>query len=337
MDKVNVGVIGSTGYTGIELIKILNKHPKTEIVFLGAKSQYGKNLSSIVPSLLSKKDIKIKQNSEIYKIKKIDVIFSCLPHGELDIILKRIKKLKAKIIDLSADFRLPKKYNDIWYGRRKNENEYNNFQYLLPELNGNEFNRKKNISNPGCYATSVLLGLAPILPILQNNESIIVDSKSGISGAGKSRKLEHIFSEANENLSIYNPGVHRHIPEIENMLYKTSKKKIKILMVPHLLPVTRGIMSNIYIRVEKPLSKAKIIKLFDNFYAKSHFVKILKDSLPSLRDVQFTNFCSIGIHIFNDKKTILISSVIDNLVKGASGQAMQNMNIMFGFDERLGL
>ena len=337
MDKINVGIIGSTGYTGIELIKILNNHPKTEIVFLGANSHYGKNLSSLIPSLLPKKDIRIKQNSEIHKIKKINIVFSCLPHGELDIIFKKIKKLKAKIIDLSADFRLPKKYNDIWYERRKNENEYNNFQYLLPELNGNEFDRKKNISNPGCYATSILLGLAPIISILQNNESIIVDTKSGISGAGKSGKLEHIFSEANENLSIYNPGTHRHIPEIENMLYKISKKKIKILMVPHLLPVTRGIMSNMYIKSKKPLKKVKIIKLFDNFYAKSHFVKIFKNSLPSLKDVQFTNFCNIGINLFNDNKTLLISSVIDNLIKGASGQAIQNMNIMFGFDERLGL
>ena len=337
MDKVKVGVIGSTGYTGIELVRILNNHPKTEIIFLGANALYGKNLSTLLPNVKLERNIRIRKNSEIYKVKNIDLIFSCLPNGQLDLILNKLKKLNAKIIDISSDYRLPKRYNDKWYGKRKNESEYKNFQYILPELNKDSIDKKKNIANPGCYATSILLGLAPIASILKKNESIIVDCKSGISGAGRSGKMEHIFSEANENLSIYNAGAHRHMPEVENMVNKITKKNINIFMIPHLIPVTRGIMSNMYIKSSSPYDIRKILKLFNDFYSKSDFVKFSKTRLPSLKDVQFTNFCNIGLNILGDKRTLLVCSVIDNLIKGASGQAVQNMNLIFDFDEKLGL
>ena len=337
MEKVKIGIIGSTGYTGMELVRILENHPRADILFLGANTHHGKNISTFLPNLKFKKNLKIRKNSDIYQIKNIDVIFSCLPNGQLDSILKKIKKMDALIIDLSADYRLSKRLNDKWYKNRKNEKDYKNFQYLIPEINGKEFDSKKNIANPGCYATSILLGLAPIIKTIKKNDSIIVDCKSGISGAGRSGKVQHIFSEANENLSIYNAGIHRHMPEIESMIYKISNKKINILMVPHLLPVTRGIMSNIYIKSSKVVDIKKTFKLFDEFYSKSYFVKVYKKSLPTLKDVQSTNFCNIGIKLFHDKKTLMVSSVIDNLVKGASGQAVQNMNLLLGFEEKLGL
>ena len=337
MERIKVAIIGSTGYTGIELVKILNNHPSVEIVFLGANTHFGKSLSSFLPNFKLKKNTRIRKNSDIYKIKNLDVVFSCLPNGQLDSILKRIKKLNAKIIDLSADYRLSKRLNDKLYKKRKNEKDFKNFQYIIPEINKREIDKQKNIANPGCYATSILLGLAPIIKTIKSNDSIIVDCKSGISGAGRSGKLEHIFSEANENLSIYNAGIHRHKPEVESTIFQMANKKINVLMVPHLLPITRGIMSNIYIKSDRTIDVKKIYKLFNDFYVHSFFIKVYKNKLPSLKDVQSSNFCNIGINLFHDKKTLMISSVIDNLVKGASGQAVQNMNLIFGFEERLGL
>ena len=337
MKKIKIGIIGVTGYTGIELLEILSNHPMADIIFVGANSNFGPYINDEIPSLNLSKRLKIRKNLEILKLKNIDLIFSCLPGGGLISIYDKIKRTNARIIDLSGDFRLNKKSHIKWYGSKRNASTLKDFQYILPEINRAKINRKMNISNPGCYATSILLGLMPIAVNLKNLEDIIVDTKSGISGAGKSGKLEHSFSESYDNLSTYNVGDHRHSPEIEQLIFKESGKNINLIMVPHLLPIKRGIMSNIYISSKKPFNQQQILKSYNDYYSGSDFVKVLQTGLPKISAVQNTNICQIGIKVLPQDKTLLISSVIDNLTKGASGQAVQNMNLLFNLEEDLGL
>lgn len=337
MEKIKIGVIGGTGYTGIELLKILSNHEMIDINFIGANSNHGLYADDVIPNIRLSKKLKIKKNSEIFKLKNLDLIFSCLPSGGLNTIYSKIKKLKTRIIDLSGDFRLKGQIHDKWYEKRRVKDSYNDFQYILPEVNQFKMNKNKNISNPGCYATSILLGLCPLGSILKKSDNIIVDTKSGLSGAGKSGNIQHSFTESSENLSTYNVGNHRHAPEIEQLIFKEYKKNISIIMVPHLLPIKRGIMSNIYISRNKHFNLKETIKIYKNYYYNSKFVKILESGLPKISDVQNTNLCHIGIKTFSKNNTLLISSVIDNLGKGAAGQAVQNMNILFDFDETLGL
>ena len=205
---------------------------------------------------------------------------------------------------------------------------------ILPELNTKKI-RTKFISNPGCYATSIALAIAPLSKILSSE--IIIDSKSGISGAGKNTDIQYIFNEANENFSIYNAGEHRHAPEVENLIKINYKKKINIFMVPQLLPITRGILSNIYVSLKRNLPESSLKDIFTTFYKDKNFIKILNRGLPSIKDVVNTNNCIIGMKKIKNTQTYMITSVIDNLLKGASGQAVQNMNLIFGFEENLGL
>ena len=333
MMKIKVGILGATGYTGMELLKKLDSHPNVKIVFLGAHNVVGKSAINLVSNLKNFGNIKINKNENI-KNYNLDVIFSCLPHGELAKNLKKFKiKKETNIIDLSADFRLPDKIHNNWYKKRPKSVDAKIFKYVLPEINRDV--NKGNIANPGCYATSILLGLSPLAKEV-NKKDIIVDTKSGVSGAGKSNKIEHIYNEVNENLSTYAVGTHRHKPEIEYILKKNYKSDINILIVPHLLPITRGILSNIYIQFENKVNIDSIYKKFTDFYQNQKFIKICKDELPAIKDVQFTNNCHIGLKTFKNSNVLLVSSVIDNLIKGASGQAVQNMNLMYSLDESLG-
>ena len=271
---------------------------------------------------------------KILKTINMDLFFSCLPHGELAKNLKKFKINKeTNIIDLSADFRLPDKIHNKWYKKRPKLIDAKNFKYVLPEISKNV--AKGNIANPGCYATSILLGLSPLAKDI-NKKNIIVDTKSGVSGAGKSNKIEHIFNEANENLSTYAVGSHKHKPEIEYILKKNFKSDINLLMIPHLLPITRGILSNIYIQFETKVNINSVHKKFTDFYKNQKFIKVFKDELPAIKDVQFTNNCHIGLKTFKNSNVLLVSAVIDNLIKGASGQAVQSMNLMYSLDESLG-
>ena len=335
MDKLKVAILGSTGYTGIELLKILDNHPKVTIKFLGANSNTRLKAQNLFSGLKNSPNVSIRNNYNVKNYKDIDVIFSCLPQGELS---KNFSKFKFNkdicLIDLSADFRLPENLNKKWYGIRRNKDIYKKFQYILPELNTKKI-KTKFISNPGCYATSIALAIAPLSKILSSE--IIIDSKSGISGAGKNTNIQYIFNEANENFSIYNAGEHRHAPEVENLIKINYKKKINIFMVPQLLPITRGILSNVYVSLKKNFSESSLKDIFTTFYKDKNFIKILNRGLPSIKDVVNTNNCIIGMKKIKNTQTYMITSVIDNLLKGASGQAVQNMNLIFGFEENLGL
>ena len=249
MDNLKVAILGSTGYTGIELLKILDNHPKATIKFLGANRNTKLKAQSLFSGLKNSINVSIRNNYDIKNYKDIDVVFSCMPQGVLS---KNFSKFKFKkdqcLIDLSGDFRLPENLNKKWYGIKRNKDIYKKFQYIIPELNTKKI-RTKFVSNPGCYATSIALAIAPLSKVLSTE--IIIDSKSGISGAGKNTNIQYLFNEANENFSIYNAGEHRHAPEVENFIKVNYKKKINIFMVPQLLPITRGILSNVYVTLRK--------------------------------------------------------------------------------------
>ena len=333
MPKLNALVAGSTGYIGVQLIKLLVKHKYINIKYLCGNLSVGKKISSYDKSLLKNKLPKIiKFNKNL--IKDVDVVFTALPNGEAQDIAKHLG-CDVTLIDLAADFRLEKSSDYLkWYKQKhRAKNLIKKSLYSLPEINGEELNKYQIISCPGCYPTSILLPLIPLFKSkLVKVKNIIIDSKSGYSGAGRSVYKKYEDRNLNESLSAYGVGYHRHNSEIDQMLKKFTKKNISFSFTPHLTPMFRGILSTIYIDLEKGVTQSNIIKKLSGFYKKDDFVKILKaDSLISTNDVINTNNCFISVCKLKYKNKIIILSAIDNLIKGGAGQAIQNLNIKFNF------
>lgn len=342
MKKINVAVIGASGYTGVELIRILLNHGKVNISALIANNNADQQIDNIYQHLIHYDLPTLKKIEEI-DFSKIDLIFGCLPHSTSQETFKKILENKSnshlKIIDLSADFRLEdfEEYKK-WYGDNHLAQDLQKHAvYGLSEINRSKIKKSSLIACPGCYPTSALL---PLIPLLENklidNKNIIIDSKSGASGAGRTIKQNNLFCEINESVKAYSIGKHRHTPEIEQELSKLSTTKIEVDFTPHLLPINRGIISTIYTKVNSNYSIADIKNCLLTKYNDEFFVKII-DGEPSIKDVIGTNFCLISAKQGRVSDTIILVSVIDNLCKGASGQAVQNMNIIYGFDEREGL
>ena len=339
MPKLNALVAGSTGYIGVQLIKLLVKHKYINIKYLCGNSSVGKKISNYDKSFLNKKLPKIiKFNKNL--LKNIDVVFTALPNGEAQDISKHLNK-NTTLIDLAADFRLEKSSDYLkWYKQKhRAKNLIKKSLYSLPEINGNDISNHQIISCPGCYPTSILL---PLIPLFKNNlikvKNIVMDSKSGYSGAGRGVHIKFKNKNLYESLSAYGVGYHRHNSEIEQMLKKFTKKKLDFNFTPHLTPMFRGILSTIYVDLEKDVTQSKIIKKLYDFYKKNHFIKILKaDSLISTNDVINTNNCFISVCKSKYKNKIIILSAIDNLIKGGAGQAVQNLNIKFNFPIKSGL
>ncbi|MCX7845613.1 MAG: N-acetyl-gamma-glutamyl-phosphate reductase [Dictyoglomaceae bacterium] len=339
--KLKVSVLGATGYTGVELVRILRFHPKVEFVSLTSQSYIGKSFSEVYPHFHSFLDYLCEEENIEEIVEKSDCIFTALPHGHAMNIAKEVFKKGKVLIDLGADFRIknPKIYEE-WYKIEHTAKDLLPFTvYGLCEIYRNEIKNSKIIANPGCYPTSIILALAPLLKEnLIDEESIIIDSKSGVSGAGRSLSLNTHFCEVNENIKAYSIPNHRHIPEIEQELSLIAKKELRISFTPHLIPVNRGILSTIYGKLQGKIIYEEILELYKNFYEKEKFIRILpREILPITKNVLGTNFCDIGFVVDERTKRIIIISVIDNLIKGASGQAVQNMNIIFGFEEDEGL
>jgi N-acetyl-gamma-glutamyl-phosphate reductase len=342
MKKLQAAIIGASGYTGAELIRILLNHPKVAIAALVANSNAGQKISQIYPHLIHF-DLPDLQKIDEVDFSAIDVAFGCLPHTTSQETFKKIlsdpKNSHLKIIDLSADFRL-ENVNDYqkWYDH---EHIAPNLQpqavYGLPEIHRNKIKKSNLIACPGCYPTSALL---PLIPLLQNNliekTDIIIDSKSGATGAGRALKQGNLFCEVNESVKAYAIGNHRHIGEIEQELSKASGDKIEIDFTPHLLPINRGIISTIYAKINPKFSLADIQNCLETKYEDEPFVRVIEGD-PNIKDVVGTNFCLIAAKKAHVEKRVILVSVIDNLCKGASGQAVQNMNIIFGLDEKTGL
>ena len=333
MSKLNALVAGSTGYIGIQLIKLLVKHKYINIKYLCGNSSVGKKVSNYDKSLSNKKLPKIiKFNKKL--LKDIDVVFTALPNGEAQDISRHLTK-NITLIDLAADFRLEKGSDYLkWYKQKhRATNLIKRSLYALPEINGKDLKKYQIISCPGCYPTSILL---PLIPLFKNKlvkvKNIIMDSKSGYSGAGRGVHKKYKDKNLYESLSAYGVGFHRHNSEIDQMLKKFTQKEISFNFTPHLTPMFRGILSTIYIDLENNVSQSKVIKVLKDFYKKEDFVKILKaDRLIGTNDVINSNNCFISVCKSKYKNKIIILSAIDNLIKGGAGQAVQNLNIKFNF------
>ena len=339
MPKLNALVAGSTGYIGLQLIKLLIKHKYIRIKYLCGNTSVGKKISHYDKSLSNKKLPKIiKFNKDL--LKNIDVVFTALPNGEAQDISKQLNQ-DVTLIDLAADFRLEKKSDYLkWYKQKHRASGLiKKSIYSLPEINGSETKKYQIIACPGCYPTSILL---PLVPLFKNKlvkvKNIIMDSKSGYSGAGRGVHKKYKDKNLYESLSAYGVGFHRHNSEIQQMLNKYSNKKIDFNFTPHLTPMFRGILSTIYIDLEANVSQSKVLKTLSNFYKTNNFIKVLKsDSLISTNDVINTNNCYISVCKTKYKNKIIILSAIDNLIKGGAGQAVQNLNLKFNFPTKTGL
>ena len=338
-DSLNIAIAGATGYVGLELIKILSKHSKAKLLYLCANKSSGKKIYTF-----DKKIIK-KNLPNISKIKninwnKINILFTALPNGEAQKIAKIIPS-HVKLIDLSADFRLNDyKLYEKWYGiSHKCKKLISNSIYAITEFSRKHLEKHKIISCPGCYPTSIQI---PLIPLIEkkmiNIKNITIDSKSGYSGAGKKIKNKFKFKNLFDSVSAYGVGSHRHTAEIEQELSKISKKKIKVLFTPHLIPMFRGILSTLYLETRGNNNAKKIYKYLRNYHKKNFFVKIAKFNTPiGTGEVMNTNYCNISVCKSRKRDKIIIISTIDNLIKGASGQAVQNMNVAFKLKETMGL
>ena len=333
-------IVGSTGYTGVELVRILSKHLKVKIIGFVSKNYVGKRYSEVYSHFHNIVDMTCEELN-IDRISKSDVVFLALPHGRSVEIAKELVTRGKKVVDLGADFRL----NDAleyekWYGvEHKAVELLSKTVYGLPEVNREKIKDAKLIANPGCYPTTVILGLAPLIKYkLVDLNSIVVDSKSGVSGAGRSLSLKTHFSEVDENLSAYAVKAHRHIPEMEQELCKIAGTQVKLCFTPHLIPMTRGMLSTIYVDLRSDVSEEELYDLYFEFYKDEYFIRVLSlGEFPKTKAVLGSNFCDLALALDSRTNKVKVLSAIDNLVKGAAGQAVQNMNIMFGLNEQTGL
>jgi N-acetyl-gamma-glutamyl-phosphate reductase len=339
MPKLNVLIAGSTGYIGVQLIKLLVKHNNIKIKYLCGNSSVGKNISHYEKLLIKNKLPKIVKFDKSY-LKNVDLIFTALPNGGAQDIANQLLKHNV-LIDLAADFRLNKSSDYLKWYKQKHRSIKNIKKsiYALPEITGSAVKNYNIIGCPGCYPTSILL---PLIPLIKKNliktENIIIDSKSGYSGAGRAVHEKYKDKNLYESLSPYGVGFHRHNSEIQQEIDSYSKNKFTFTFTPHLTPMFRGIISTIYLDLKKGVNIKKLEKTLNNEYLKSKFVKILKqNTLISTNDVINTNNCYLSIFKTKYKNRVIILSAIDNLIKGGAGQAIQNMNLRFNFTESKGL
>ncbi len=337
---IKAGIIGASGYTGFETIRWLSRHPQVELSFITARTDAGKPLSALYPTPL---DIKFQRVEDV-NIGGVDVVFLAVPHGAAAEVAANALKAGARVIDLSADFRLHSAENYAkWYHHtHPTPHLLDSAVYGLTEWARDAVKTTQLVANPGCYPTSILLAVAPMLKAgLLENATIIADSKSGVSGAGRAAKIGSLFAEVNNNLKPYGIGhSHRHVAEMEQELYALSGNHAPrgIVFSPHLLPVTRGILSTIYLPMPERWSMAQLRGLYQDCYRGEPFIWLLPEGdTATLAHTVNTNRCAISLHPVPELGQLIIVSTIDNLVKGAAGQAVQNMNVMFGIQEELGL
>ncbi|WP_339045709.1 N-acetyl-gamma-glutamyl-phosphate reductase [Candidatus Mesenet endosymbiont of Agriotes lineatus] len=335
MECKRVAVIGATGYTGIEVVRLLLNHPSVTIEYLSANQNTGL-LSKIYPHILND-DLFVISIDEVY-FDNLDAVFLCLPHGQSNRLISKIPK-KVKVIDLSADFRIKNlSLYEEWYGAHKSPDLVKDAVYGLSEIYRENIKTACLVACPGCYATSVLLPLLPLLKLgIVKEESIIIDAKSGVSGAGRSLSNENLFCEVNGSVKAYKISNHRHIPEIEQEAGLILQKDVRVQFTPHLIPISRGILCSIYLNLKESYSLDYINSKLKSFYKDASFILINANKSMNIRSVVGTNQCQIGVFLGRIENSIVVVSSIDNLLKGAAGQALQNFNIMFGFDEMTGL
>ncbi len=339
---MRIAISGVSGYTGLEILRILLNHPMVEISALISETHAGRSAAEVFPYLTNLVDLKFERLSDVALEKRCDLIFCALPHGVSMSYIPPILKRGVKVIDLSGDFRL-KDFSlyESWYKSKHSAKDLlAEAVYGLPEINRDKIKNASLIANPGCYPTSIIL---PVLPLLEAGlikaKGIIADSKSAVSGAGRRAETSYMYMECSEDIRAYSiASKHRHTPEIEEVLSGFSKEKIKLTFTPHLMPIKRGILSTIYAELNGDVSISDIEACYNAKYKDERFVRLLgRGNLPRTANVAGTNFCDIGFDIDERNNRLIIVSAIDNLVKGAAGQAIQNMNIMAGFPEETGM
>ncbi|PKN34623.1 MAG: N-acetyl-gamma-glutamyl-phosphate reductase [Deltaproteobacteria bacterium HGW-Deltaproteobacteria-19] len=337
---MKVGIYGASGYTGQELLRILLNHPHVEVTAVTSRQYKGMAVSDLYPVFTNRTNLVFLDASPEEVAAAADIIFLALPHGGAMKVASIFLDAGKKVVDLSADFRLRKVETfEAWYEKHGAPGLIKEAVYGIPELYRNEIRAARFVANPGCYPTSIILGFAPLLKnSLIDTETLIADSKSGVSGAGREAQIGSLFCEVDEGFKAYKVGQHRHTPEIEQELGVLAGREILLSFTPHLLPVNRGILSTLYARLTQKTTTAELLELFRRFYEKEPFVRIYREgSIPNISSVKGTNFCDIGVVADGRTGRVIVLSAIDNLVKGASGQAVQNMNLMCGFPEGAGL
>lgn len=341
MKKVKVAVIGATGYTGEELVRILASHPSVEITYASGKEERTVKLQEVFPYLTNRIDLDCKAFSSEEAVSKCDVVFLSLPHTVSMHVAPAFLKAGKKVVDVSADYRLKDTavYEKFYKTPHKDPGNLPKSVYGLPEIHREKIKTATLVANPGCYPTGAILGLWPgAKNDFFDMDTIQIDAKSGVTGAGRKAEKSLNFSEVNESFKAYKLFEHQHVPEIDQELSAAIGKEVKVIFVPHLLPINRGILSTIYVRLKRSTDTESLLDCYKAQYAREPFVKVYAaGALPELKHVTHTNFCDIGLKVHEEKKLAVIVTAIDNLGKGAASQAVQNMNLMCGLNESEGL
>lgn len=334
---IRVGIVGGTGYTALELLIILARHPDVEVTAVTSRDPETPDLSSVHPTLRGVYDLQFELLDVGQFCSKVDVAFCCLPHAASAEIVTQLLSRSVKVIDFSADYRL----NDVatfesWYQvTHPDPNRVGNVAYGVPEFFRDDIRSASLVANPGCFPSSALL---PLLPLVKHNaiatDRIIVDSKTGVSGAGRKANLKFHYPECNESITAYGVGTHRHTPEIEQIIQRITGVEPQVVFTPHLVPMTRGILSTIYVQPQSGVTADSIRRLLEDAYADEPFVRLINQP-PATRHISNTNFCDIAV--FDGRHSVVIVSALDNLIKGASGAAIQNFNVMMGLPETTAL
>jgi N-acetyl-gamma-glutamyl-phosphate reductase len=334
---VRVGILGATGYTALELMKILVRHPEAEITTLTSRQEGRPHVALVHPSLAGRIDLHMEDLTPNEIASRCDCVFSCLPHAASAMTVSQVLHAGARVVDFSADYRLKdaKTYTEWYGGEHPDPSRLGSTVYGLPELFADHIPSAQLVANPGCYPTSAILALYPLLKRkLIKSDGIIVDSKSGISGAGRTPKLNFHYPECNESFSAYNVGRHRHTPEIDQFLSAGADAPVETIFTPHLVPMDRGILSTAYSVPRETIAEDKLLDHLRDFYADMPFVRVVSH-LPATKDTAHTNFCDITVRVVRGR--VITISCLDNLIKGASGAAVQNFNLMYGYPETMAL
>ncbi len=337
---IKAAIIGASGYAGGDLVRILHRHPEVEITCLTDRTNPGMKFSEVYPAFRERCDLELETAEPAEVAKRADVVFTAVPHKTAMALVPDLLDGGCKVVDLSADYRLhDAAVYETWYQEHTSPELLPEAVYGLPEVYREQIAKARLVANPGCYPTSAVL---PLIPLMEKGliqaDSLIVDSKSGTTGAGRKAGTATLFCEVNEGFKAYGVGSHRHTPEIEQVLGEASGSAVQVNFTPHLLPINRGILSTIYAQPTKKVALAEVLALLNQSYADAPFVRVLPEGqLPNVAYVKGSNYCDIGAVVDPRTGRIILVSAIDNLMKGASGQAVQNMNLMYGFNETLGL
>lgn len=339
MEKLKVGIVGATGYAGAEICRLILGHPQAELAAISSVSFAGMAISEVYPAYAHICDMVCGTQEQV--LEKSDVVFAALPHGLSQELAAQCVKSGKAFIDMGADFRLESEelYNEWYNGSFTDKELHKQAVYGLPELFREKIRGKKLIANPGCYTTAVPLALVPALEKgLIETTGIIADCKSGVTGAGRKPNQQNHYPELNESFTAYKVAAHRHTPEMEQTLSQVTGQAIKLTFVPHLLPINRGILATCYGRLKPGATKERLRRAYEERYAGEYFIRLLPEGqTANVKHVRFTNFCDISLFMDARTRTFIAISAIDNMVKGAAGQAVQNMNLAFGFEETAGL